>query len=93
MIEAAFAGARPAITKFGGTAEYYAFDAEYFHPCNNGEIRAAIDRAWARGRLTPERAGYYGRFTWDYCAEITLQAYRAVLANCRCDMARGVSHE
>lgn len=76
MIEAAYAGARPVITKFGGTLEYYGFDAEYFNPCKLNEMREAVDRGWMRGRLSPEQAKAYGRFSWDYCAKITLNAYQ-----------------
>ena len=83
MIEAAYAGARPAITKFGGTAEYYSFDAEYFNPCDENQMRAAIDRAWLRNRLSLEQSNSYKRFTWDYCAKVTMQAYAILLANRR----------
>lgn len=76
MIEAAYAGARPVITKFGGALEYFGFDAEYFNPCRASEIREAVDRGWTRGRLSPEQAKTYRRFSWDYCAEITLNAYQ-----------------
>lgn len=81
MIEAAFAGARPVITKFGGTVEYYGFDAEYLIPYRQKSIKNAIDRAWNRGRLTWKQAGAYERFTWRYCAEITRQAYQVAVRN------------
>ena len=79
MIEAAYAGARPVITKFGGTLEYYGFDAEYFNPCRLNEMREAVDRGWARGRLSTDQAKTYARFSWDYCAEITRDAYRVAI--------------
>ncbi len=81
LIEAAYAGARPVITKFGGTLEYYGFDAEYFNPCKQNEIREAVVRGWMRGRLSPEQARTYRRFSWDYCAEITLSAYKLAKAH------------
>lgn len=76
MIEAAYAGARPCITRYGGTVEYYGFDGEYFDPCWPQRIRAAVERAWRRGRLSEGEARAYSRFTWKYCADLTLQAYR-----------------
>ena len=79
MIEAAFAGARPIITRYGGTIEYYGFDAEYLIPYKETSIRNAIVRAWNRGRLTKEQASAYKRFSWRYCAEITRQAYQIAI--------------
>ena len=75
MLEAAYAGARPAITKFGGTIEYFGFDAEYFNPCSQSDIREAIVRAWERGRLSDVDARSYSRFSWEYCARLTMEAY------------------
>lgn len=80
MIESSYAGARPVITKFGGTSEYYGFDGEYFDPRSEKAIRSAVGRAWNRGRLTKEQSLAYARFSWRYCAEITLQAYEQALA-------------
>ena len=79
MIEAAYAGARPVITKFGGTVEYYGFDAEYFDPRSKQEICEAVERGWNRGRLTAVQAAAYSRFTWLYCAYLTRQAYEMAL--------------
>ncbi len=79
MIEAAYAGARPIITKFGGTVEYYGFDAEYFDPRSKKEIYEAVERGWKRGRLQAEQAVSYSRFTWQYCASLTRQAYETAL--------------
>lgn len=81
MIEAAYAGARPVITKHGGTCEYYGFDAEYLDPCSETSIRKAIDRAWNRGRLTVSVSMAYARYSWEYCAEVTLQAYRTAMGD------------
>ena len=75
MIEAAYAGARPIITKFGGTSEYFGFDAEYLDPRDELSIREAVTRAWLRGRLATSEALAYGRYTWEYCAKLTTQAY------------------
>ena len=75
MIEAAYAGARPIITKFGGTIEYYGFDAEYFDPRYKGEIKNAVVHGWSRGRLSAGESQVYSRFSWDYCATLTVHAY------------------
>lgn len=82
MIEAAYTGVRPVITKFGGTLEYFGFDAEYFNPCRASEIRDAIDRGMMRGRISPEQALAYKRYSWEYCAEITLNAYQLAKSKC-----------
>lgn len=75
MLEAAYAGARPVITKFGGTREYYGEFGEYFDPRFPGQIRMAVDGGWRRGRLTDAEAASFGRFTWQFCAEETIKAY------------------
>ena len=80
LLEAAYAGARPVATRFGGTKEYFGFDGEYFHPCRPDEIADAIGRAWRRGRLGACSAAAYSRFSWKYCAELTVQAYETLLA-------------
>ena len=75
MIESCYAGARPIITRFGGTVEYYGFDAEYFDPRSSRQLRHAIDVGWRRGRLAKCEAESYSRFTWKYCAGLTRMAY------------------
>lgn len=80
MIEAAYAGARPVITKFGGTQEYYGFDGEYFDPRSEKEIANAINRGWLRGRLSVDEASEYCRFSWDYCARVTKTAYEMAVS-------------
>jgi glycosyltransferase involved in cell wall biosynthesis len=79
MIEAAYAGARPIITKFGGTIEYYGFDAEYFDPRYKQEIQDAVVRGWNRGRLSARESQAYSRFSWDYCASLTAHAYEIAI--------------
>ena len=81
LLEAAFAGARPIVTRFGGTEEYYGKDGEYFHPCRFAEIAHAIERGWHRGRLSPEESVRYKTFSWSSCAEATIAAYKKVLAS------------
>lgn len=79
MIESAYAGARPVVSKNGGTCEYYGFDAEYLDPCSEVSIREAVNRAWNRGRLNEDASRWYARYTWEYCANVTLQAYETAM--------------
>ena len=76
MIEAAYAGARPVITKFGGTDEYYGEQGEYLNPCFSCSIVDAIDRGWRRGRLKKVEAECFARFSWDLVATKTKDAYQ-----------------
>ena len=80
LLEAAFAGARPVVTQFGGTEEYYGKDGEYFHPCRLDEIAHAVERGWRRGRLPPKESARYKSFSWSSCAESTVAAYKTVLS-------------
>lgn len=75
MLEAACAGARPAITIHGGTQEYYGIVAEYIKPASIAHIRRAVSTAWLRGRLSSDEAAGFSRFTWDWTAQLTVGAY------------------
>lgn len=75
MIEAAYAGARPVITKFGGTDEYYGGYAEYLNPCCTKSIITALDLGWQRGRLEKIDSEVFAKFTWDLVASETKAAY------------------
>lgn len=79
MLEAALAGARPVVTKYGGTQEYYGIVAEYLNPYSVSHIRQAVDTAWQRGRLLPQEAALFSRFTWEWAAELTVRAYRQAI--------------
>ena len=76
MIEAAYAGARPVITQYGGTDEYYGEAGEYLNPCFSRSIVAAIDRGWNKGRLSRVEADSFATFTWDLVASKTKAAYQ-----------------
>lgn len=78
-LEGAALGARPVVSYEGGTCEYYGWDAEYLNPLSECSIRAAIERGWARGRLTKDEQFRYRRLTWNVCAQKTLDAYRTTL--------------
>lgn len=79
MIEAAYAGARPVITKYGGTKEYYGDYGEYLNPCFSKSILSALNRGWDRGRLNMTDAYPFARFSWELVAKKTIEAYEFAL--------------
>lgn len=79
LLEAAFSGARPVVSKQGGTSEYYGFCCEYFDPLDDSNIRGAIKRAWDRGRLLEYESNGFSRFSWEWCAKQTLGAYHLAI--------------
>lgn len=81
MIEAASMGARPVITHYGGTKEYFGLSAEYLSPFSLKSIRDAVQTGWIKGRLTDEEAASFERFSWEWTAELTLQAYKHAISN------------
>lgn len=80
LIEAAALGARPAVTREGSAAEYFGFEAEYFHPLDGEEIRAAVKRAWDRGPLSSAAELGMRQITWEATAQATLRFYQEALA-------------
>lgn len=79
LLEAAYAGTRPIVPRYGGTQEYYGFCAEYLDPLSVTNIRRAVQRAWMRGRLGDDERHSFERFTWQWCADLTLEAYHLAL--------------
>ena len=67
------------MTQYGGTQEYYGFCAEYLNPLNVKNIRDAVLRAWMRGRLSDNERQSFERFTWQWCADLTLAAYHLAM--------------
>lgn len=80
LLEAALTGSRPVVTKYGGTQEYYGLSGEYFDPLNVRDMRAAVLRGWARGRLSDSEAQAFLRFTWQWAADATYEAYEKAIA-------------
>ncbi len=76
LLEAAFAGARPVVTKYGGTQEYYGMLAEYLDPVNPSSIRQAVLQGWERGRLGESERCIFAQFSWIRAAVATVDAYR-----------------
>ena len=77
-LEAALAGANIAITKYGGTEEYFGDSAIYLDPYN----QKSIDEAVVKGMSSPKN--YKARdmarhFAREEVAKLTLDAYKEVL--------------
>lgn len=81
LLESAVCGARPAITIYGGTQEYYGITAEYLNPYSNISIRNAVVAAWEKGRLLPNESEHYKRYTWSWVAQLTVAAYEQAKRN------------
>ncbi|MBI4876073.1 MAG: glycosyltransferase [Acidobacteria bacterium] len=83
LLEAACLGARPAATVEGCAAEYFGFEGEYFNPLAENQLEAAVQRAWARGRLEPAFSASLARLTWTQTAAATYGYYLEALAGLR----------
>lgn len=81
MIESAAMGARPVITKYGGTPEYFGLSGVYLSPYSNESIVRAVHEGWQRGRLTDYERTSFERFSWKWTAELTLEAYKSTILN------------
>lgn len=79
LLEAAACGARPVTTIHGGGKEYFGISAEYHNPFSQSSIRTAILRAWERGRLSPSESTSFLRFSWEWTAQATYNAYQLIL--------------
>ena len=79
-LEAALAGAKLAVTKYGCTKEYFLDMAEYFDPSNISDITRAILSAYNKNIKKEELKNHiYQNYTWDKVAEATIHAYKKVL--------------
>lgn len=79
LLEAAAFGARPVITKEGGTIEYYSWDAEYLNPLSESSIRNAVLSGWERGKLNDHEQCRYRELSWEKTAKFTINAYQNLL--------------
>lgn len=79
-LEAGLAGAKVAITPYGGTKEYFRDHVEYVEPTSEESIRRGIVQALDRtndGRLREHIRTHY---LWEHVARMTADVYREVLA-------------
>ncbi len=78
-LEAALAGAKVVITKYGGTEEYFAAGADYVEPSSWELIHHGIVTALNRPKNNDLRDHVKERFLWKAVAEGTLAAYSKAL--------------
>ena len=78
-LEAALAGAKIVITKYGGTAEYFGNKAEYVEPTSIDDIKRGIIAAQKKPKTDELRFNIKNEFLWDTVARKTLKAYEQVL--------------
>lgn len=79
-LEAGLAGAKVAITKYGGTREYFLDYAEYQEPSSVTSIATAIERGLNRLKSDALREHIRREYLWQRVAEKTAAAYRSVLS-------------
>ncbi len=81
-MEAAAAGARIVVGAAGCEFEYFGDDADYLDPGDPSSIRAAIERALARGAraLGDALEARMHALNWESAGRATLAAYRRALA-------------
>jgi len=78
-LEAGLAGAKIAITRYGGTQEYFAQHADYIEPRSVASIAHAIESALARPKDDALCRRIRDEYLWQRVAEKTLAAYRTFL--------------
>ena len=78
-LEAALAGAKIVITKYGGTEEYFGTMAEYIDPHSISSIRAGILNSLGKKKVGALRDHIRKEFLWKRVAERTAQVYNDVL--------------
>jgi glycosyltransferase involved in cell wall biosynthesis len=78
-LEAALAGARIVITKYGGTVDYFEDLATYVEPSDVGAIARGITSALTAPSSDALRARMRSEFLWQHVAARTAAAYREVL--------------
>lgn len=78
-LEAALAGARIVITKYGGTKMYFGEDADYVEYQSSLSIRQGIIRALEKPKSKQLSERILKSFTWKRVAEETKNVYESVL--------------
>uniref|UniRef100_A0A7V3J9A6 Glycosyltransferase n=1 Tax=candidate division CPR3 bacterium TaxID=2268181 RepID=A0A7V3J9A6_UNCC3 len=77
-LEAALAGANIAITKYGGTEEYFGDSAIYLNPYSTRSVESAIIRGLSQPKDGRARTKILP-FTWEEVAKKTLGVYQETL--------------
>jgi glycosyltransferase involved in cell wall biosynthesis len=78
-LEAALAGAKIAITPFGGTKDYFGSDAEYVDPASEDDIAKCIQAAILKEKSTALSERIKKEFIWEKVGKKTKQVYERVL--------------
>jgi glycosyltransferase involved in cell wall biosynthesis len=78
-LEAGLAGAKIAITPFGGTKDYFGPLADYTDPYSVDSIRRGIRNALNRKKDSALREHIKKEFLWSRVAEKTKAVYQSVL--------------
>jgi glycosyltransferase involved in cell wall biosynthesis len=78
-LEAALAGAKIAITKYGGTEDYFGPYAEYVEPTSWELIHHGIISALNKKKDPALRERVYKEYLWDRVAELTAAAYERLV--------------
>lgn len=77
-LEAGLAGAKIAITNYGGTREYFQDHADYIEPSSISSISTGIERALNRPKTDALRERIHREYLWRRVAEKTAAAYQAL---------------
>lgn len=77
-LEAALGGAKIVITRYGGTDEYFKFNAWYVEPSSVDSIRAGIEAALKAEKTPALREHVLENFCWEAVAEKTAVAYHEI---------------
>jgi len=78
-LEAALAGTPVAITKYGGTKDYFKDEAIYLEPTSITSIKQAILKGLKSPEPTRLKQTILDNYTWQHVAKSTLKAYKSVL--------------
>ncbi|MBS4029779.1 MAG: glycosyltransferase family 4 protein [Ignavibacteriales bacterium] len=78
-LEAGLAGANIAITKFGGTEEYFLAHASYLDPHSEESIAETILSTFQKEKTTALREHILQNFMWESVAKKTEEAYKHFL--------------
>ena len=78
-LEAALSGAQIAITKKGGTKDYFEDFAEYLDPDDEASVLEAILKAIQKGKDAALKQHILENYTWDIVARKTAAAYKSLV--------------
>jgi glycosyltransferase involved in cell wall biosynthesis len=78
-LEAALAGAKVVITRYGGTIEYFGPLATYIEPASVDSIRAGILREMSKPKDTALQTHIRKKYLWSHVAQQTAAVYRSVI--------------